>query len=500
MSVAVLKPSLGSAARSFLAKPHNLLIDGKWVPAKSGKTFAVEDPATQEVIAHVAEGDAADIDLAVAAARRAFESGPWARMLPAERARLVWRLGDLLEQHADEFAELEAQDNGKPVTAARAGDVAGSIEMFRYMSGWATRLVGETVPVSSPGNWFAYTVREPVGVVGQIIPWNFPLMMAAWKLAPALAAGCTIVLKPAEQTPLSALRFGELIMEAGFPAGVVNIVTGFGETAGAALSGHPDVDKVAFTGSTEVGKLIVKAAAGNLKRVSLELGGKSPQIVFPDARLDNAIAGTASAIFYNMGQCCTAGSRLFAHKKVFDKVVEGLVSEAGKLKIGHGLDPATTLGPLVSDEQHRKVQGYLESGRTEGAEVVTGGSVGGNRGYFIQPTVLANTNRNMKVVREEIFGPVVCVQPFEEDDLDGIAKFANDTEYGLSASIWTQDLTRAHLLARRIKAGTVWINTHNWGDAAFPFGGYKQSGWGREMGKEVMEHYTETKAVGARLV
>ncbi|HMR34574.1 MAG TPA: aldehyde dehydrogenase family protein, partial [Geminicoccus sp.] len=254
------------------------------------------------------------------------------------------------------------------------------------------------------------------------------------------------------------------------------------------------------TGSTEVGKLIVKAAAGNLKRVSLELGGKSPQIVFPDARLDNAIAGTASAIFYNMGQCCTAGSRLFAHKKVFDKVVEGLVSEAGKLKIGHGLDPATTLGPLVSDEQHRKVQGYLESGRTEGAEVVTGGSVGGNRGYFIQPTVLANTNRNMKVVREEIFGPVVCVQPFEEDDLDGIAKFANDTEYGLSASIWTQDLTRAHLLARRIKAGTVWINTHNWGDAAFPFGGYKQSGWGREMGKEVMEHYTETKAVGARLV
>ncbi|MFO1037110.1 MAG: aldehyde dehydrogenase family protein [Geminicoccaceae bacterium] len=496
----MLKPAIGGGVRAFLAKPKKLLIDGAWVDARSGKTFAVEDPATQETIAHVAEGGAADIDLAVAAARRASESGPWASMLPAERARFVWRLGDILEAHADELAELEALDNGKPVTAARAGDVAGSIEMFRYMSGWATRLTGETIPVSSPGNWFAYTMREPVGVVGQIIPWNFPLMMAAWKLAPALAAGCTIVLKPAEQTPLSALRFGELMLEAGLPKGVVNIVTGFGETAGAALSSHPDVDKVAFTGSTEVGKLIVKAAAGNLKRVSLELGGKSPQIVFPGARLDNAMEGTASAIFYNMGQCCTAGSRLFAHKKIYDRVVEGLVSEAGKLKIGHGLDESTTLGPLVSDEQWRKVQGFLESGRSEGAEVVTGGGTAGNRGYFVQPTVLANTNRDMRVVREEIFGPVVCVQPFEEDDLDGIARFANDTEYGLSASIWTQDLTRAHALARKIRAGTVWINTHNWGDAAVPFGGFKQSGWGREMGKEVLEHYLETKAVGARLV
>ena len=500
MSVAVLKPSLGGQVRTFLAKPKQLLIDGAWVDAVSGKTFSVEDPATQETIAHVAEGDAADIDRAVAAARRAFESGPWATMLPAERATLVWRLGDLLETHADELAELEALDNGKPVTAARRDDVGGSVGMFRYMSGWATRLTGETIPVSSPGNWFAYSVREPVGVVGQIIPWNFPLMMAAWKLAPALAAGCTIVLKPAEQTPLSAIRLGELVMEVGFPKGVLNIVTGFGETAGAQLAAHPDVDKVAFTGSTEVGKLIVKAAAGNLKRVSLELGGKSPQIVFPDARLDNAVAGTASAIFYNMGQCCTAGSRLFAHRKVFDEVVAGLTAEAGKLKIGHGLDPSTTLGPLVSDEQYQKVQGFLESGRTEGAEVVTGGGTHGNRGYFIQPTVLAKTNRDMKVVREEIFGPVICVQPFEEDDLDAIATFANDTEYGLSASIWTQDLTKAHTLARKIRAGTVWVNTHNWGDAAFPFGGYKQSGWGREMGKEVMEHYTETKAVGVRLV
>jgi phenylacetaldehyde dehydrogenase len=342
-------------------------------------------------------------------------------------------------------------------------------------------------------------LREPVGVVGQIIPWNFPLMMAAWKLAPALAAGCTIVLKPAEQTPLSALRFGELIQEAGFPDGVVNIVTGFGETAGAALAEHPDVDKVAFTGSTEVGKLIVKAAAGNLKRVSLELGGKSPAIVFPDADIDGAIAGTASAIFYNQGQCCTAGSRLFAHKSIYDRVVEGVTAEAGKIKIGHGLDPTVNLGPLVSKEQHNRVRGFLESGRKEGAEVVTGGDVPGNQGYFVEPTVLAKTNRDMRVVREEIFGPVVCVQSFDDDSLDAVAKFANDTEYGLQASVWTRNLKVAHMMARKIKAGTICINNHNYGDPAWPFGGYKQSGWGREMGKEVMEHYTETKAVAAKL-
>jgi phenylacetaldehyde dehydrogenase len=332
MNIAIAKPNLGKDSKAFLAKKHRMLIDGKWVEAKNGKTFEVEDPATQEVIAHVPAGDKADIDQAVAAARKAFETGPWSRISPADRAKLVWRLGDLLEQHADEFAELEALDNGKPVTNARRDDVGGSISMFRYMSGWAQRLTGETIPVSSPGNWHAYTLRQPVGVVGQIIPWNFPLMIAAWKLAPALAAGCTIVLKPAEQTPLSALRFGELIAEAGIPDGVVNIVTGFGETAGAALANHPDVDKVAFTGSTEVGKLIVQAAAGDLKRVSLELGGKSPAIVFPDANLDHAIGGVADAIFYNQGQCCTAGSRLFAHKSVYDKVVEGMVNKAGKIK------------------------------------------------------------------------------------------------------------------------------------------------------------------------
>ena len=499
MTIAIRKPALSSAATAFLAKKHLLLIDGKWVDARSGQTFPVEDPATQQVIGHVAAGAKADIDLAVAAARRAFESGPWSRISPGDRSRLVWKLGDLVEEHADEFAEIEALDNGKPVKNARRDDVGGSIAMFRYIAGWATRLNGETIPVSSPGNWLAYTLREPVGVVGQIIPWNFPLMMAAWKLAPALAAGCTIVLKPAEQTPLSALRLGELIAEAGIPDGVVNIVTGFGETAGAALAEHLDVDKVAFTGSTEVGKLIVKAAAGNLKRVSLELGGKSPAIIFPDADLERAIAGTADAIFYNQGQCCTAGSRLFAHKSIYDKVVEGVVARAGKIKVGHGLDPTVDLGPLVSKEQHSRVMGFLDFGRQQGAEVATGGHVIGNQGYFVEPTVLTKTDRSMRVVREEIFGPVVCVQSFDDADLDAVAKFANDTEYGLQASVWTQNLKVAHTMARKIKAGTICINNHNYGDPAWPFGGYKQSGWGREMGKEVMEHYTETKSVAALL-
>jgi phenylacetaldehyde dehydrogenase len=499
MTVATLRPPLGTAAESYLTRHHRMLIDGHWVDAQSGQTLPVEDPATQEVIAHVPAGDKADIDLAVAAARRAFETGPWSKIAPGERSRLVWTIGDLLERYADEFAELEALDNGKPVTNARRDDVQGSINMFRYMAGWATRLNGETIQVSSPGNWHVYTLREPVGVVGQIIPWNFPLMMAAWKLAPALAAGCTIVLKPAEQTPLSALRFGELIAEAGIPDGVVNIVTGYGETAGAALAQHPGVDKIAFTGSTEVGKSIVQAAAGNLKRVSLELGGKSPAIVFPDADLDRAIAGTADAIFYNQGQCCTAGSRLFAHASVYDAIVDGMVGQAGRIKIGHGLDASVNLGPLVSEEQYKRVTGYIATGRQEGATVATGGGTVGERGYFVEPTVLTRTDRNMRVTREEIFGPVVCVQSFDDDDLDAVARFANDTEYGLQASIWTQNLKVAHLMARKIKAGTICINTHNYGDPAWPFGGYKQSGWGREMGKEVMEHYTETKSVAAQL-
>src|SRR5271167_227496 len=443
-------------ASHFLTSTKKILIGGKWVGAKSGKTFPVYNPATGQEIARVAEGDREDIELAVKAARAAFESGPWSKMTSSERGRLIWKLGDLLEQHLDEFAELESLDNGKPIAVARGADVPLAVDMFRYMAGWATKLEGTTIPLSVPYTpnavYHAYTLREPVGVVGQIIPWNFPLMMAAWKLAPALAAGCTIVLKPAEQTPLSALRLGELITEAGFPDGVVNIVTGYGETAGAALANHADVDKVAFTGSTEVGKLIVQAAAGNLKRVSLELGGKSPAIVFPDADLDHAIGGVADAIFYNQGQCCTAGSRLFAHKSVYDKVVEGMVNKAGKIKVGHGLDPSVELGPLVSKEQHMKVQGFIESGRKEGVTVETGGGVVGNQGYFMEPTVLTKTNRDMRVVKEEIFGPVVCVQSFDDDDLDQVAKFANDTEYGLQASIWTHNLKVAHSLARKIKA------------------------------------------------
>src|SRR5229473_3182548 len=475
MGIAVSPIQIDSRVSDFIGKPRKMLIDGKWVNAVSGKTFPTYNPATGEVLAQVAEGDRQDIDVAVKAARKAFDSGPWSRLTASERGKLVWKLADLLEEHLEEFATLETLDNGKPLTVARAADVPLAVEMFRYMAGWATKLEGTTIPLSvpyTPGvNYHAYTLREPVGVVGQIIPWNFPLLMAAWKLAPALASGCTVVLKPAEQTPLSALRLGELITEAGFPDGVVNIVPGYGETAGAALAAHADVDKIAFTGSTEVGKLIVKAAAGNLKRVSLELGGKSPAIVFPDADLELAIAGTASAIFYNQGQCCTAGSRLFAHKSIYDKIVDGVTREAAKLKVGHGLDPSVNLGPLVSKEQHNRVTGFLEAGRQEGAEVVTGGKVYGNQGYFVEPTVLARTDRSMKVVREEIFGPVVCVQSFDDADLDAVAKFANDTEYGLSASVWTQNLRVAHLMARKIKAGTVCINTHNYADPAWPFGG-----------------------------
>ncbi|MGI4797871.1 MAG: aldehyde dehydrogenase family protein, partial [Janthinobacterium lividum] len=360
-------------------------------------------------------------------------------------------------------------------------------------------LSGKSLNISAPGEYHSYILREPVGVVGQIIPWNFPLLMAAWKLGPALATGCTVVLKPAEQTPLTALRLGELIMEAGFPPGVVNILPGFGETAGAAIANHPDVDKVAFTGSTEVGKMIARAATGNLKKVSLELGGKSPVIVFPDADMERVIPGAASAIFFNQGQTCCAGSRLFVHEKIFDKVIEGVSEVASKLKVGPGLDPSTEIGPLVSDEQFSRVQGFLESGRAEGATVATGGGTVGNAGYFVQPTVLIDVKPGMKVVREEIFGPVLVAERYNDDDLDRIAKEANDTMYGLAGSVWTRDLSIAHKMARRIKAGTVWINCHNVFDVSQPFGGYKQSGWGRELGEEVLNNYLETKSVTAAL-
>jgi phenylacetaldehyde dehydrogenase len=501
MATAVSPTGIDSRVAEFIEKPRKMFIDGKWVEAISGKTFPTYNPATGEVLAQVAEGDKADIDAAVKAARKAFDSGPWSRMTASERGKLIWKLADLLEQHVEEFATLETLDNGKPLTVARAADVPLAAEMFRYMAGWATKLEGTTIPLSvpyTPGvDYHAYTVREPVGVVGQIIPWNFPLLMAAWKLAPALACGCTVILKPAEQTPLSALFLGEMIQQAGFPDGVVNIVPGYGETAGAALAAHDLVDKIAFTGSTEVGKLIVHAATGNLKKVSLELGGKSPNVVFKDADLDVAIGGAASAIFFNHGQCCCAGSRLYVERPVFDQVVEGVANKAKKIKVGSGLDPKTHMGPLVSEEQLQRVCNYLEIGMAEGAKAASGGHKIGDKGYFVEPTVLVDTTEYMKVVKEEIFGPVVAAIPF--DDPEELVGRANDSIYGLAAGIWTHNITKAHRTAALLRAGTVWINCYNIFDAALPFGGYKQSGWGREMGKDVLNLYTQTKAVCTRL-
>ena len=496
MDTIELDPRLRHAA-TFLGRSPKMLIDGKMVGAVSGKTFEVYNPATGAVIANVPEGDKADVDLAVAAARRAFDDGVWAKVGASGRGRMLWRLADLIERDLEELAELESIDNGKPYAVARVADLPLAVDMFRYMGGWATKITGTTIPWSLPGQFLSYTVKEPVGVVGQIIPWNFPLLMAAWKIAPALAAGCTVVLKAAEQTPMTALRLAELIQEAGIPAGVVNILTGFGETAGAALAAHPDVDKVAFTGSTEVGKLIVQAAAGNLKKVSLELGGKSPNIVFDDADVEATIPGAASAIFFNQGQTCCAGSRLFIQKDIFDKVVEGISDRASKIRVRQGFDPDCDMGPLVSEEQLNRVVGYMDSGKAEGAKATVGGSREGTKGYFVKPTVLVNTTDKMKVVQEEIFGPVVTASPFSS--VDEIAAKANDTVYGLAAGIWTRDIKKAHALAAKIKAGTVWVNCYNVFDATMPFGGYKQSGWGREMGHEVLKNYTEVKSVCAAL-
>ena len=488
--------TLDKNVEHFIGAPRQLFIGGQWADAASGKTFATPNPATGETLAQVAEGEAEDINRAVQAARRAFEEGPWSRMTPSERGRIIWRIGDLILEHLDELAQLESLDNGKPFAVAQAADVPLSADMFHYMAGWATKIEGNTINISVPympgANFHSYTLREPVGVVGQIVPWNFPLLMAAWKIAPALAAGNTVVLKPAEQTPLTALRLAELISEAGIPDGVVNVVPGFGETAGAALASHHDVDKIAFTGSTEVGKLIANAATGNLKKVSLELGGKSPNVVFDDAD-DSAIAGAAGAIFFNHGQCCVAGSRLYVQEGRFDEVVDGVAEIAKSIKLGPGLEQDTQMGPLVSDEQLRRVTGLVDSGIAQGATALSGGGRHGDRGYFVQPTVLTNTHPEMTVVREEIFGPVVVAASFS--NLDEVAAAANDTPYGLGAGIWTKDISKAHALAKKIRAGSIYINCYNVFDAALPFGGYKQSGWGREMGHEVLNNYTEVKAV-----
>jgi acyl-CoA reductase-like NAD-dependent aldehyde dehydrogenase len=483
-----------SAVLGFLRKPKQLLIGGKWVAAKSGKTFETINPSNEEVLALAAEGDKADVDEAVKVARKAYEEGKWSKIGPHQRARYLLKIADLIEQNADELATLETLNNGMAISLAR-GMVAGAVDTFRYYAGWSTKIYGETNP--SDPSMFNYTLREPVGVCGQIIPWNGPIAMLAWKVAPALACGNVSILKPAEQTPLTALRIGELILEAGVPEGVVNIITGFGETAGAAIATHPDIDKVAFTGSTEVGKIILQASAGNLKRVSLELGGKSPNVVFEDADLESAVATSVFGFTMLSGQVCCAGTRVFVQEDFHDRFADALTRYTSKVRAGDPLDPKTTVGPLVSKEQFDRVKGYLAIGKNEGAKLTTGGDVTDGKGYFVNPTVFTDVKNTMQIAREEIFGPVVSVIPFKDEN-DAVLQ-GNDTTYGLAAAVWTNDVSRAHKVARRLKAGTVWVNCYNVIDPISPFGGYKQSGIGRELGKHSVDLYTQIKSVYVKL-
>jgi len=479
-------------AKPISVPDQHLLIDGKWRPSASGKTFETVDPSTGKKICNVAEGDKADIDLAVAAARRAFESGPWRKMSASERGRILYRLADLVEKHREELAALESLDNGKPVRDSLAADLPLTIKCYRYYAGWADKIHGKTIPVD--GDFFCYTRHEPVGVVGQIIPWNFPLLMQAWKWGPALASGCTLVLKPAEQTPLSALRVAQLAQEAGVPDGVINVVPGFGPTAGAALSGHMDVDKVAFTGEHTTGRLIMEAAArSNLKRVSLELGGKSPNIIFADADLDAAVAGAHFGLFFNQGQCCCAGSRLFVEESVREEVVARLVERCRTTRVGDPFDPGTTQGPQVSREQQERVLRYIDIGQREGARLLTGGKAPAGEGYFVEPTVFDGVRDDMTIAREEIFGPVMNILTFK--DIEEVTRRGNETMFGLAAAVWTRDIRKANHISHNLRAGTVWVNCYDVFDAAAPFGGFKMSGIGRELGEYALQLYTEVKTV-----
>jgi phenylacetaldehyde dehydrogenase len=486
-------------AKSVLSRQPALFINNQWVASTHGATLAVEDPSTGREVARIVDASDADVDRAVEAARLAFDDGRWSDLPPNVRENTMRKLADLLEAHANEFAELEAIDNGKPIGMALMVDVPGAVNHLRYMAGWASKLGGETMqPSTMPrGTVFSYVSREPVGVAAQIVPWNFPLLMATLKISPALAAGCTLVLKPAEQTSLTALRLADLVVEAGFPPGVINIITGNGHTAGDRLVKHPGVDKVAFTGSTEVGQIINRNATATLKRVTLELGGKSPVVVMPDVNVADAAAGAAGAIFFNSGQVCIAGSRLFAHRSIFDKVIEGVAGATAFWTPRPSLDPQAHMGPLVSREQFDRVMGYIEAGKRDGASIAVGGDSPSSNGYYVNPTILVDVKPSMSVVSEEIFGPVVVAQRF--DDLDEVAKMANDTCYGLGAGVWTRDVSAMHRLASKIKAGTVWGNCHAVIDPALPFGGFKHSGFGREQARQGIEAYTELKTVIIKL-